>query len=116
MVALTDPGPAMSVAGSVIRTVALQPFWRTGRGASAGGNRTVDPGSAECLRSLQAALEQVPKRKHRAEATPMPEELARFQSGGRHVPQLLADILPIVLARLGAGGVQSTASGEEDPT
>jgi hypothetical protein len=29
---------------------------------------------------------------------------------------LLGDILPIVLARLGVGEVQSSASGEEDPT
>lgn len=77
--------------------------------------REHDTGSADCLRDLQAALEQVPKREHRAEAQPLHEELERIQRGGRHGPQLLGDILPIVLARLGVGGVQSTASGEEDP-
>jgi hypothetical protein len=35
--------------------------------------------------------------------------------GGRRGPRVLGDILPIVLARLGVGEVQSTASGEEDP-
>ena len=78
--------------------------------------REHDTGSAECLRDLQAALEQVPKREHRAEAAPLHDELQRIQRGGRHGPQLLGDILPIVLARLGVGDVQSTASGEEDPT
>jgi transposase len=73
-------------------------------------------GSAESLRDLQAALEQLPPREHRAEAKPLHEELQRIQRGGRHGPQLLGDILPIVLARLGVGDVQSTASGEEDPT
>ena len=72
--------------------------------------------SAESLRDLQAALEQMPQRERRTEAKPLHEELDRIQRGGRHGPQLLGDILPIVLARLGVGGVQSTASGEEDPT
>jgi len=78
--------------------------------------REHDTNSAECLRDLQAALEQVPQREHRAEAKPLHEELDRIQRGGRHGPQLLGDILPIVLARLGVGDVQSTESGEEDPT
>lgn len=78
--------------------------------------REHDIGSAESLRDLQAALEQVPPREHPAEAKPLHEELERIQRGGRRGPQLLSDILPIVLARLGVGEVQSTASGEEDPT
>jgi hypothetical protein len=72
-------------------------------------------GAVESLRDLQAALEQVPPREHRAEAVPLHEELQRIQRGGRRGPQLLGDILPIVLARLGVGNVQSTESGEEDP-
>jgi transposase len=66
-------------------------------------------------RDLQAALAQVPEREHPAEAVPLAEELAKLQQGRRRGPQLLGDILPIVLARLGVGGVQSTASGEEVP-
>jgi transposase len=61
----------------------------------------------ELLRDLQAALQQVPAAEHAAEARPLHEELQRIQRGGRRGPQLLADILPIVLARLGIAGVQS---------
>jgi transposase len=78
--------------------------------------REHETGSAEALRDLQAAIEQVPQREHRAEAAPLHEELNRIQRGGRRGPQLLGDILPIVLARLGVGDVQSTASGEDDLT
>ena len=63
-----------------------------------------------------AHLAQVPPREHRAEAVPLAEELEKIEQGRRRGPQLLADILPIVLARLGVGGVQSTASGEPDPS
>lgn len=78
--------------------------------------REHDTGSAESLRDPQAALEHVPPREHPAEAKPLHEELQPIQRGGRHGPQLLGDIRPIVLARLGVGDVQSSASGEEDPT
>jgi transposase len=78
--------------------------------------REHDTGAVESLRDLEATLEHVPQREHRAEAKPLHEELQRIQRGGRRGPQLLGDILPIVLARLGAGDVQSRASGEEDPT
>ena len=50
-----------------------------------------------------------------AEALPLHQELEKIQAGRRRGPQLLGDILPIVLARLGVGAVQSTASGEEHP-
>jgi hypothetical protein len=63
--------------------------------------------AAEQLRDLQAAATQVPPCERLAEAQPLQEELHRIQRGGRRGPQLLADILPIVLARLGVGGVQS---------
>lgn len=64
-------------------------------------------GAAEQLRGLQAAVEQVPASARQEEAKPLHEELERIQRGGRRGPQLLADILPIVLARLGVAGVQS---------
>ena len=67
------------------------------------------------LRDLQAALAQVPPSEHQAEAMPLQEELKKIQQRRRRGPQLLGNILPIVLARLGVGGVQSTASGEHDP-
>jgi transposase len=79
-------------------------------------HRDHDSGATEQLRDLQAALAQVPPSEYRAEAVPLAEELEKIQQGRRRGPQLLGDILPIVLARLGVGGVQSTASGEQDPS
>ncbi len=67
---------------------------------------------AELLRDLQAAIGHVPQREHAAEAKPLHEELQRIQEGRRRGPQLLGDILPIVLARLGVRVVQSEESGE----
>ena len=64
---------------------------------------------------LQAALAHLPPSEYRAEAVPLAEELERVQQRRRRGPQVLGDILPIVLAGLGAGGVQSTASGEPEP-
>ncbi len=69
-------------------------------------------GTAEQLRDLQAAIAQVPVREYAAEAKPLQEELSKIQEGHRRGPQLLGDILPQVLARLGVGVVQSTESGE----
>jgi transposase len=69
----------------------------------------------ELLRDLEAAIAQLPRKEYQAEAKPLHEELAKIQAGRRRGPQLLGDILPIVLARLGVGGVQSIASGEDDP-
>ena len=66
----------------------------------------------EVLRDLQAAVGQLPAREYAAEAKPLHQELLRIQDGRRRGPQLLGDILPIVLARLGVGAVQSPESGE----
>jgi hypothetical protein len=55
-------------------------------------------------------MAQLPE--HAAEAQPLADELHKIQQGQRRGPQLLGDILPIVLARLGVGVVQSTESGE----
>jgi transposase len=70
----------------------------------------------DVLRDLQAAIGQLPPRAYAAEATPLQEELQRIRDGGRRGPQRLGDILPIVLARLGVGVVQSSGSGEPAPT
>ena len=75
-------------------------------------HRDHDTGMAEVLRDLHAAVNQVPPREHAAEAKPLADEYRKIQEGHRRGPQLLADILPIVLARLGVGAVQSTESGE----
>jgi transposase len=71
-----------------------------------------DTGMAEVLRDLRAAVEQVPPREHAAEAKPLQEEYRKIQDGRRRGPQPLADILPIVFARLGVGAVESEGSGE----
>jgi transposase len=79
-------------------------------------HREHDTGVVDQVRDLQAAVEQVPEQQYHAEAVPLAEELERIRNHTRRGPQLLGDILPIVLARLGVGGVQSTASGEGDLT
>jgi transposase len=69
----------------------------------------------ESLTDLQNAIEQIPTTAYPAEARPLSEELQRIQEGHRRGPQVLGDILPIVLARLGVPMIQSTASGEPTP-
>jgi transposase len=66
----------------------------------------------EVLRDLQAAVDQVPPREYAAEARPLHEELNKIEQGHRRGPQPLGAILPLVLARLGVGVVQSPESGE----
>jgi transposase len=67
----------------------------------------------EVLRDLHAAVDQLPRPEHAAEAEPLEKELAKLQKKRRRCgPQLLGEILPIVLARLGVGVIQSTESGE----
>jgi transposase len=75
-------------------------------------HRDHDTGMACLLRDLQAAIGQLPAREHAAEAKPLHEELQRIQDGQRRGPQPLGAILPLVLARLGVGVVQSSESGE----
>ena len=75
-------------------------------------HRDHDTAMPHVLRDLQATLGQVPAREHAAEAKPLHEELQKIQEGRRRGPQPLADILPLVLARLGVGVVQSGESGE----
>ena len=75
-------------------------------------HREHDTGMVDVLRDLQAAIGQLPPPAYAAEAKPLAEELQRIQDGHRRGPQVLGDILPIVLARLGVGVIQSTESGE----
>jgi hypothetical protein len=71
-----------------------------------------DTGVGELLRDLQAAIGQLPPREQAAEAKPLHEEWQRIQDGHRRGPQLLGDILPMVLARLGVHVLPSPESGE----
>jgi transposase len=75
-------------------------------------HREHDTDMAQVLSDLQAAVGQVPTREHAAEAKPLAEELQKIQEGHRRGPQMLGDILPLVLARLGVPVVQSVESGE----
>jgi transposase len=70
-----------------------------------------ETGMAQVMRDLQATIEQLPKDAQADEAKPLREELQRIHNGGRRGPQPLGDILPIVLARLGVGVVESSGSG-----
>ena len=65
---------------------------------------------ADLMTDLRQAIEQIPAKEHAAEAKPLQESLNDRQRG----PQQLRDIVPILLARLGVGRVQSTESGEAD--
>ena len=78
-------------------------------------HRDHDTGLTEQLHDLQAAIGQIPTREHAAEAEPLQQELKKIQDGGRRGPQVLGDVLPIVLARLGVVVVESSGSGEETP-
>ncbi|HWU39565.1 MAG TPA: transposase, partial [Candidatus Acidoferrum sp.] len=75
-------------------------------------HREHDTDMAQVLSDLQTAVGQIPTREHAAEAIPLAEEMKKIQEGHRRGPQLLGDILPLVLARLGVPVVQSTESGE----
>jgi len=69
----------------------------------------------QVLADLDAAVTQLPPTAHAAEAVPLARELDRIRSGRRRGPQPLAEILPAVLARLGAITVQSATSGGATP-
>jgi transposase len=70
----------------------------------------------QVLADLQKAVRWIPQAEYGREAEPLAKELERLQTRRRRgvIPQL-GDILPVVLARLGVGAVQSEASGEHDP-
>jgi transposase len=75
-----------------------------------------DTSSKDALEDLQSALQHIPAKEHRAEAQPLAEQLQNAHKSRSKGPQLLRDILPIILARLGVGSIQSTGSGEADLT
>lgn len=79
-------------------------------------HREHETGMAQIMADLLAATGQLPRSAHAEEARPLLEEHARISAGRCRGPQLLGDILPIVLARLGVFGVQSNPSGEVIPT
>ncbi len=70
----------------------------------------------QVLRNLDAATVQLPASDHRDEAASLAEELARLQTKRGSGPKALAEILPVVLAKLGVNLIASIESGEADPT
>jgi hypothetical protein len=78
-------------------------------------HREHDTPMTQILTDLLATIDQLPRSAHAEEGEPLRAELDRIQAGRRRGPQLLGDVLPIVLARLGVGTVQSSKSGESDP-
>lgn len=70
---------------------------------------------SQMLADMQYAVEQLPGHAHRDEAAELIKILETTRSVSRRGPKPIGDILPLVLAKLGAGNLQSTASGEVDP-
>ena len=67
----------------------------------------------EMQQDLEAAIEQLPRNAYAQEATPLVaqlDDLAKRKRG----PQPLADIIPIVLAKLGVRQLQSEATRDQD--
>ena len=69
----------------------------------------------QMLSDLQAVIEQLPKKEHKAEANPLIKELETIQQGQRRGPQLIGEIIPLVLAKLGVKKLQSIESGDKGP-
>jgi transposase len=71
----------------------------------------------QTLADLHRTVRQVPPKEYAAEAKPLAAQLHDFnrRRSGPKGPQLLGDILAIVLARLGVGAVQSKEPGS-NPT
>jgi len=70
------------------------------------------PSSPLALRTdLEAAIEQMPPTAHAQEARPLQAALQKTRTARRRGPQPLAEILPLVLARLAGETVQSDIAG-----
>jgi transposase len=72
----------------------------------------------QTLADLHATVQQLPSKEYATEAEPLEKQLKNFARPhpGPKGPQLIGDILVIVLARLGVGAVQSRQPGENNPT
>jgi transposase len=68
----------------------------------------------QIMRDLHHACAQIPIKEHAAEAEPLAARLSATRAGRKKGPQPLAEILAIVLARLGFGAIPSIPSEEKD--
>jgi len=71
--------------------------------------------SEAMLADLRAAGGQVPTGERSAEAAPLAEQLAQLHRRRRRGVRPLAEVLPLVLANLGWGKVESSGSGAAGP-
>ena len=70
----------------------------------------------QVMADLGAAAAQIPRDEHRAEAEPLVAALSQARRARTGGVRMLGEILPEVLARLGVHRVESSPSGEADPT
>ena len=70
----------------------------------------------QMLADLQAASDQIPRREYHAEAQPLTKMLDKTRTARTRGPQLIGEVLPLVLAKLGLERVQSASSGGQDPS
>jgi transposase len=70
----------------------------------------------QVMADLDAAAGQVPRDQHRSEAEPLVAVLSQARRARTGGVRMLSEILPEVLARLGVHRVESSLSGEADPT
>ena len=68
------------------------------------------------MRDLHLATDQIPVKEHAAEAEPLADRLSTTRVASKKGPQPLAEILALVLARLGIGALPLTPSEEIDLT
>jgi transposase len=68
------------------------------------------------MRDLDAATKQLPGAARAKEAKPLRQRLEEAQHSRGRGPQLLRDILPLVLAKLGVGSVQSEPAEDTGPS
>jgi transposase len=71
---------------------------------------------AQVMADLEAAAGQIPRDEHPAEAEPLVAALSQARRARPGGVRMLGEILPEVLARLGVHRVESSPSGEADPT
>lgn len=68
---------------------------------------------AQMLPDLQAAIDQIPRKEYGAEAIPLHQELQNTRTANKRGPQPIGELLPILLAKLGVGNLQS--NGDQGP-
>ena len=70
----------------------------------------------QVMADLDAAAGQLPRDEHRAEAEPLAAALSQARRARTGGVRILGEILPEVLAKLGVPRVESSPSGEADPS